>query len=105
MKVKSLAAAAALAFATLAHATSHQGGAAAYTDAEVRKVDRAAGKVTLKHGAIPNLEMPPMTMVFTVPDAKMLDKVKQGDRVRFRAAEVKGTYTVVELLPVQAAAR
>ena len=91
--------AAALAIASLAHATSHQ--SAAFTDAEVRKVDKEAGKVTLKHGAIANLEMPPMTMVFRVKDPAMLDKVKAGDKVRFRAEKVSGAYTVVELSPPQ----
>ena len=99
MKTKLWAAAAALGLlAAAAHAST---GAAAYTDAEVRKVDRAAGKVTLKHGAIANLEMPPMTMVFAVPDRKLLEAVKEGDRVRFRAEDVKGTFTVVELLPAR----
>ena len=71
------------------------------TDAEVRKVDKAAGKVTLKHGAIPNLGMTPMTMVFRVADPKMLERVRPGDRVRFRA-EMRGTdATVVELVPAK----
>ena len=68
------------------------------TEAEVRKVDKEAGKVTLKHGAIPNLEMTPMTMVFRVKDPAMLDAVKPGDKVRFRADRIQGAYTVVELV-------
>ena len=86
---------AALAAATAAHATSHQ--SAAFTEAEVRKVDKDAGKVTLKHGRIENLDMAPMTMVFRVKEAAMLDKVKAGDRVRFKAEKVQGAYTVTEL--------
>lgn len=69
------------------------------TDAEVRKVDKEAGKVTLKHGEIKNLDMPPMTMVFKAKDPAMLDKVKAGDKVSFTAAQVNGTYTVLSLEP------
>jgi Cu(I)/Ag(I) efflux system protein CusF len=89
--------AATLALAPLAQATSHQ--SAGFTDAEVRKVDKEAGKVTLKHGAIANLDMPPMTMVFRVKDAAMLDQVKTGDKVRFKAEKIQGAYTVTEVAP------
>jgi Cu/Ag efflux protein CusF len=58
---------------------------AAMTDGEVRKVDKDAKKITLKHGEIKNLDMPPMTMVFQVKDAALLDKVKAGDKVKFKA--------------------
>ena len=47
---------------------------------EIRKIDKAAGKVTIKHGDIPSIEMPPMTMVFTVKDPTLLDGVKAGDK-------------------------
>lgn len=59
--------------------------AQALADGEVRKVDKAAGKITLKHGEIKNLDMPPMTMVFGVKDKALLDKLKKGDKVRFAA--------------------
>ena len=72
------------------------------TDGEIRKVDKSAGKITVKHGEIKNLDMPPMTMVFGVKDAAMLDKVKQGDKVRFRAANEDGKFTITE---IQAAAQ
>ena len=71
--------------------------AAAMTEGEVRKVDLENKKVTLKHGAIKNLDMPPMTMVFQVKDAKLLDKVKAGDKVRFTASNDGGKLTVTEL--------
>jgi Cu(I)/Ag(I) efflux system periplasmic protein CusF len=67
------------------------------SDAEVRKVDQEQGKVTLKHGPIKNLDMPGMTMVFNVKDKAMLDKLKPGDKVRFKAAEENGKYTVTEI--------
>ncbi|MRD49343.1 hypothetical protein GHT07_18870 [Caenimonas koreensis DSM 17982] len=70
-----------------------------YTDAEVRKVDKENKKITLKHGEIKNLGMPPMTMVFDVKDATALDKVKNGDKVRFKALNEGGKMTVVEIQP------
>ncbi len=71
------------------------------TEAEVRKVDRDAGKLTLKHGPIPNLEMPPMTMVFRVKEAGMLDVVKAGDKVSFLAERIDGQYVVTKILPAR----
>lgn len=71
------------------------------TDAEVRKVDVEAEKVTLRHGPIANLDMPPMTMVFRVADPAMLQKVKVGDKVRFKADKVGGQITVIELQVVK----
>jgi Cu/Ag efflux protein CusF len=66
---------------------------------EVRKVDKEQGKLTLRHGPIPNLDMPDMTMVFQVRDAAMLERVKAGDKVRFAAEKVGGQYTVVRIEP------
>ncbi|CAN7167436.1 copper-binding protein [Pseudorhodoferax sp. LjRoot39] len=74
-----------------------QPGAAPLVDGEVRKVDLEQGKLTLRHGPIPNLDMPPMSMVFRVADPKMLDAVKPGDKVRFTADKVGGTFTVTSL--------
>ncbi|MDP1687973.1 MAG: copper-binding protein [Hydrogenophaga sp.] len=66
-------------------------------EGEVRKVDTAAGKISLKHGEIKNLDMPPMTMVFQVGDPALLGKVKAGDKVRFTATQVNGAYTVMSI--------
>ena len=68
-----------------------------YTDAEVRKIDKENKKITLKHGEIKNLGMPPMTMVFEVKDAAALEKVKPGDKVRFKAMNEGGKMTVVDI--------
>ena len=92
--VKSLVLAAALVPA-LALADKH------LADAEVRKVDKEARKITLKHGEIRNLDMPPMTMVFQVKDPAVLDKVKQGDKVKFTAEKVNGAYTVTSIEPAK----
>ena len=66
-------------------------------EGEVRKVDRDARKLTLRHGPIPNLEMPDMTMVFRVTDPKMLDGLEPGKKVRFKADRVGGQITVTQL--------
>ncbi len=81
--------------------TSTEPTASAMTDGEVRKVDKDAGKITLKHGPISNLEMPGMTMVFRVKDAAMLDQVKAGDKVRFAAEKVGGQFTVTQIEPTK----
>ena len=65
--------------------------------AEVRKVDMENKKVTLKHGEIKNLDMPGMTMVFQVKDVAMLEKVKAGDKVKFAADKINGSYTVMSI--------
>jgi Cu/Ag efflux protein CusF len=64
---------------------------------EVVKVDKPAGKITLKHAAIKNLDMDAMTMVFRVADATMLDKVKAGDRIEFEADRVDGAITITRI--------
>ncbi|HMN94617.1 MAG TPA: copper-binding protein [Hydrogenophaga sp.] len=68
-----------------------------WAEAEIRRVDLAAGKLSLRHGEIKNLEMPPMTMVFTVQDKSSMEGLKAGDRIRFTADQVQGTYTVLKL--------
>ncbi len=73
----------------------------AMTDGEVKKVDKDAGKLTIKHGPLTNLDMPGMTMVFRVKDPAMLDQVKERDKIRFVADRVNGAITVVELKPVK----
>lgn len=90
----SLAAAGSMAYAQQTSASANQ---AAMSDGEIKKVDKDAGKLTIKHGELKNLSMPGMTMVFKVQDPAMLDKVKQGDKVRFVADKVGGTLTVTAI--------
>ena len=71
--------------------------AAEMTEGEVRKVDKPAAKLTIRHGEIRNLDMPPMTMVFQVRDPALLDKVKAGDKVRFQAEKSGSAYVVTAL--------
>ena len=115
--MKQLIAALGLVFATgvsaptLAHATGHQKSGAAptqtnvadapYVDGEIRKVDKDAGKVTIKHGPLTNLDMPAMTMVFRTKDPTMLDKVKVGDAIRFKADKIDGVFIVTEYQPAK----
>jgi len=70
-------------------------------DGEVRKIDVSAKKITLKHGEIKNLDMPPMTMVFQVKDLAMLEKVKVGDKVQFTVENANGAMTVLTIEPVK----
>jgi Cu(I)/Ag(I) efflux system protein CusF len=92
------------AFAVEAH---HQSDAnvktasAQLADGEVRKVDKDAKKLTIRHGQILSLNMPPMTMVFQVKDPAMLDQVKAGDKIRFSAENVGGALTVMQLEPAK----
>jgi len=68
-----------------------------WAQAEIRRIDAAAGKISLKHGEIKNLDMPPMTMVFQLQDKALLGPLKAGDRVRFQADKVNGSYTVLAI--------
>ena len=72
-------------------------GTATMSEGTVRKVDKAAGKVTIAHGPLQNLAMPAMTMAFRVGDAAMLEQVKAGDRIRFVAERVDGVFSVKQL--------
>lgn len=71
--------------------------AAPLSEGEVRKIDKAAGKLTIKHGPLDNLGMPAMTMIFRVKNTAMLDQIKPGDRIRFLAEKVDGVITVTKL--------
>ena len=86
------------------HGMAHQTMAAAdmpMVDGQVKKVDKAAGKVTLTHGPLVNLNMSAMTMVFRVKDAGWLDRMKAGDKIRFVADNVNGALTVVQFEPAK----
>lgn len=83
------------------HAPSASAAAEPTSDGEVRKVDKAQGKLTLKHGPIKNLDMPGMTMVFKVSDGKLLDGLSQGDKVKFVANNIHGALTVTAIQVVK----
>jgi Cu/Ag efflux protein CusF len=84
-----------------AHHGAAKAQAAPLAEGEVRKVDKAAKKITLKHGPIPNIDMPAMTMVFAVKDPALLDKAKPGQKVKFQAEMIGSEATVTRLEPVR----
>lgn len=73
------------------------GPATTLSEGVVKKVDKAQGKLTIKHGPLENLGMPGMTMVFRVRDAGWLDRLQPGDAIRFLAEQVNGVLTVTTL--------
>lgn len=115
MKFKSILAAATLAVAAQAQAGhaehDHAGHAAAaattaapavvQAEGEVRKLDRAAGKLTLRHGPIASLEMPAMTMAFRVTEPKVFEGLAVGDKVRFSTRRIDGAYTITAIEPMK----
>jgi Cu(I)/Ag(I) efflux system protein CusF len=74
--------------------------AQALSEGEVRRVDKEAKKITLRHGPLANLDMPAMTMVFQVTDPALLERVKAGDKVRFQAEKIGGGYRITKIEPV-----
>lgn len=71
--------------------------AADLADGEVRRIDKGAAKITLRHGELKHLDMPSMTMVFQVTDPALLEKIKVGDKVKFRAEKTSGGYAVTAI--------
>jgi Cu/Ag efflux protein CusF len=71
--------------------------AGAMTTGEVRKVDTAGAKVTIKHERIANLDMDAMTMVFRATRPEQLKNLKAGDKVRFHAESEKGALVVTHI--------
>lgn len=67
------------------------------SDGEIKKIDKEAGKITVKHGPLENLGMPAMTMVFKVKDAAMLEQVKAGDKIKFTVEKLNGALTITAL--------
>ena len=101
--------AAALGLPAFADAAQHKKDAAAETptsqsvlsDGEVRRVDKDAKKITVRHGPLSNLDMPAMTMVFQVKDPAMLDQVKAGDKIKFQAEKVGGAFMITRIEPAK----
>jgi Cu(I)/Ag(I) efflux system periplasmic protein CusF len=84
-----------------AHHPAQAQDTATLTEGEIRKVDKDAKKLTIRHGPILNLEMPAMTMVFQVKDPAMLDRLNAGDKIRFFAEKTGGAYIVIRIEPVK----
>ena len=104
MKTSTFAAALIAAAITAAHALAQSADPGAsstsgppMSEGEVRQLDKEQAKMTLRHGRLDNLDMPAMTMVFRVADPKMLDALKEGDKVRFTAEKLNGAITVTAI--------
>lgn len=80
---------------------NHDAMSSEFSQGMVRKVNKAQGKLTLRHGPLANLDMPAMTMIFRVTDPAWLEQVKPGDNIRFQADKVNGKLTVTQLEVVQ----
>lgn len=89
---KSLVLTTAVVLATLAPAIADN-----MADGVIRKIDMKNAKITIKHGEIADLDMPPMSMVFTVKDPTMLEGVAKGDKVKFVAVEEGGKLFITDI--------
>ncbi len=87
---------AAIALTAIVVAATPALGQTARTDGEVRRIDKDAGKITIRHGPVPEFDMSNMTMVFRVVDASLLDRLKTGDRIIFTMTKLGGVFTVTE---------
>lgn len=67
------------------------------TEGEVRRIDAANNKVTIRHGEIKNLDMPPMSMVFVAKPASIIKGIQVGDKIRFSAIEENSQYVVTKI--------
>jgi Cu/Ag efflux protein CusF len=76
-------------------------GMAGMTDGEVKKIDKDASKITIKHGEIKHMDMPGMTMVFVVKDKALLDAVPVGAKIQFMATNENGQMTVTDIQPAK----
>lgn len=96
-RILSIAFAIALLLAIPSAVSAHEGQDHPVVSGKVTKVDESAGKITIAHQAIPNLQMEAMTMVFKAADPGMTKKVKPGDPIKFTADRVNGELTVTEI--------
>ncbi|WP_310567300.1 copper-binding protein [Hydrogenophaga sp.] len=112
MKLRVILSAGALAFTTFAvnpvfaqmnmdHGKMGMAAMPGMTDGEVRKIDKDAGKITIKHGDIKHMDMPGMTMVFVAKDKALLDKTSVGAKIQFMATNENGQMTVTDIQPAK----
>lgn len=70
-------------------------------EGEVTRIQKDTGKVTIRHGPIPNLDMPGMQMVFNLNDPSMVEKLKTGSKITFTADRFNGAFTVMSIESIQ----
>jgi Cu/Ag efflux protein CusF len=80
-----------------AHTVAAKADSQALSEGTIKKLDKAAGKITLAHGRIENLDMAPMTMGYELKPGVLPASLKEGDKVRFRAEQKDGRYIVVRI--------
>jgi Cu(I)/Ag(I) efflux system periplasmic protein CusF len=68
--------------------------AQAMAEGVVRRIDLENNKITIRHGDIKALDMPPMTMVFVAKQPAQLKNLAPGDEILFEAFEANGQYSV-----------
>lgn len=72
-----------------------------WVEAEVRRIDLASRKITLKHGEIKQLDMPGMTMAFALAEdaaaPELLAALKPGDKLSVQIVSKAGRLTVIAL--------
>jgi Cu(I)/Ag(I) efflux system periplasmic protein CusF len=73
----------------------------AVSEGEVRRVDKEAKKLTIRHGPLANLDMPAMTMVFEARDAAELERLKAGDKIRFVAEKIGDRFVASSIEPIR----
>ena len=84
---------------TMDHSKMSMAATPGMTDGEIRKIDKETGKITIKHGEIKHMDMPPMSMVFNVKDKAMLDKVQVGEKIQFIVVQDAGKMVVTDIKP------
>jgi len=89
--------AAAVALAVLAARPAPALAQGANASGEVTKIDKAGGRLEIRHGEIKALDMPPMRMTFRVREPRLLEGLAVGDKVRFTAEKVDGQFTVTAI--------
>jgi Cu(I)/Ag(I) efflux system protein CusF len=96
MHIKKYVLALGLSLSTVGLALGLSGGAFAQATAEgvVRRIDLDNNKISIRHGEIKALDMPPMTMVFVAKKPELLKSLSPGDEIVFEAFEANGQYLV-----------
>jgi Cu/Ag efflux protein CusF len=67
---------------------------AEWASGEIRRLDPENKRLTIKHGDIKSIDMPPMTMVFYVKEPSLLGGLQVQDAVEFEAT-AEGTKYIV----------